>query len=211
MPIAANPEWHQLALYAFGAAVVLTLLFRIPRIGMVLRGILSLGVLAFGLLILFQQAPYDPSLSRVMARVGLDSQQVVGEEVRIRMSPDGHFWAEVDINGVSRRMLVDSGATVSALSDQTALAAGVDRNAAFVPVMLQTANGTVAARTGKVERLALAGIEARDLRVVVSPALGPIDVLGMNFLSELRSWRVEGRTLILTPASREEPAPPPAT
>ena len=28
---------------------------------------------------------------------------------------------------------------------------------------------------------------------------GDIDVLGMNFLSRLKSWRVEGRTLILTP------------
>lgn len=205
MPIATHPEWQQLALYALGAAVVLTLLFKIPRVGAVLRGVLSLAILAFGLLILFQQAPYDPGLSRVMARVGLSSQEVVGEEVRIRMSPDGHFWAEVDINGVRRRMLIDSGATVSVLSDQTAASAGVDRNAAFAPVMLQTANGTVAARTGKVERLALAGIEARDLRVVVSPALGRIDVLGMNFLSELASWRVEGRTLVLTPASRDDP------
>ena len=39
----------------------------------------------------------------------------------------------------------------------------------------------------------------RDLAVVVSPAFGDIDVLGMNFLSRLKSWRVEGQTLILTP------------
>ncbi|MDP2258889.1 MAG: TIGR02281 family clan AA aspartic protease [Caulobacter sp.] len=206
MPLTAHPEWQQLALYALGAAVVLTLLFRIPRVGIILRSVLSLAVLAFGLLLLFQQVPYDPGLSRLMAQMGLNSQEVVGEEVQIRMSRDGHFWAEVDINGVRRRMLIDSGATVSALSNQTALAAGVDRDAAFVPVMLQTANGTVAARTGKVKHLALAGIEARDLRVVVSPALGSIDVLGMNFLSELASWRVEGRTLVLTPVPGEQPS-----
>src|SRR3546814_2940963 len=52
------------------------------------------------------------------------------------------------------------------------------------------------------QRLALyplGGITARDLKVVISPALGDIDVLGMNFLSQLASWRVEGRTLILVP------------
>src|SRR3546814_4577440 len=49
------------------------------------------------------------------------------------------------------------------------------------------------------QRLALyplGGITARDLKVAISPALGDIDVLGMNFLSQLASWRVEGRTLI---------------
>jgi aspartyl protease family protein len=35
--------------------------------------------------------------------------------------------------------------------------------------------------------------------VVTSPGLGNLDVLGMNFLSKLDSWRVEGRTLVLVP------------
>ena len=35
--------------------------------------------------------------------------------------------------------------------------------------------------------------------MVVSPAFGETDVLGMNFLSRLKSWRVEGSTLILEP------------
>ena len=42
-------------------------------------------------------------------------------------------------------------------------------------------------------------IVARDLKVVVSPAFGDMEVIGMNFLSKLASWRVEGRTLVLVP------------
>ena len=42
-------------------------------------------------------------------------------------------------------------------------------------------------------------IVARDLKVVVSPAFGKMDVIGMNLLSKLKSWRVEGNTLILVP------------
>ncbi|WP_460988275.1 hypothetical protein [Sphingobium sp. TomTYG75] len=45
----------------------------------------------------------------------------------------------------------------------------------------------------------LGGIEAHGLKVAISPAIGNIDVLGMNFLSQLASWRVEGRTMILVP------------
>ena len=42
---------------------------------------------------------------------------------------------------------------------------------------------------------------ARDLDVVVSPAIGNVNVLGMNFLSRLDSWRVEDDVLILVPES----------
>jgi aspartyl protease family protein len=45
----------------------------------------------------------------------------------------------------------------------------------------------------------LGPITARDLKIVVAPGLGDVDVIGMNFLSKLQSWRVEGRTLVLVP------------
>lgn len=199
MPITTNPEWQQLALYAVGAALLLILLFNIPYIGRVLRSLFSFAVLAFCLFLLFQQAPFDPNLARLTAKLGLDDQEVTGEEVRIRMARDGHFWAQVTLNGVERRMLVDSGATVTALSTQTADLASIERGNGMLPVIMRTANGTVSAETGTVERLRLGNIEARNLKVVVSSALGNVDVLGMNFLSQFASWRVENRTLVLVP------------
>jgi aspartyl protease family protein len=203
MPLTTNPEWQQLALYALGAAVLLILLFRIPYVGRAIRFLFSLAMFAFCIFLLLQQAPFDPNLSRLMARIGLDGQEVTGEEVRIRMSADGHFWARAMINGVERRMLVDSGATVTALSERTATLASVDRGANLVPVLMRTANGTVRTETGSVERLRLGGIEARNLRVVISQALGDVDILGMNFLSQLAAWRVEGRTLVLVPRRQD--------
>ncbi|MBU0555803.1 MAG: TIGR02281 family clan AA aspartic protease [Alphaproteobacteria bacterium] len=206
LSITANPEWQQLAFYAVGAAVLLIVLFNIPYVGRVLRAIFSFAVLAFCLFILFQQAPFDPNLSRLTSSLGLGGQQVSGGEVRIPLSPDGHFWAQARINGVERRMLVDSGATVTALSRSTAAEASVEPTANMIPVMMHTANGTVEAETGLVDRLQLGSIEARNLDVVISPALGNFDVLGMNFLSQLASWRVENRTLILVPPSPEADA-----
>jgi len=208
MPITTNPEWQQLAVYAVGAALLLILLFNIPYVGRILRSLFSFAVLAVGLFILFQQAPFDPGLARLTSRFGLDSQQVAGEQVEIRMARDGHFWAQVSLNGVERRMLVDSGATVTALSRRTADLASVERGTGLVPVVMQTANGAVPVETGTVDRLRLGAIEARNLKVVVSPALGNMDVLGMNFLSQLASWRVEGSTLILVPQGTGGGAPP---
>lgn len=199
MSLTTNPDWPQIALYALGGAVLLMLLFRLPVVGRLLRFAFSLGLLAVVLFILVQQAPYQPELARLAGRFGLDPQEVTGREVRIRMARDGHFWADATINGVRRRMLIDSGATVTAISERTAAAARVEGNLGPVPVVLRTANGLAPARTGSVEELRLGNIVARDLKVVVSPAFGNMEVIGMNFLSKLASWRVEGRTLILVP------------
>jgi aspartyl protease family protein len=199
MPLSIDSPWTLLAIYAVGAAVVLTLLFRIPRIGGAIRALFSLALLAVVLAGLMQQAPYSPALAPLASRLGLDRQQVDGQEVRIRMSPDGHFWAQVQINGVPRRMLIDSGATITALSESTGTLAKVSTDPAVFPVMIRTANGVTSARTVSIDTLLVGAIEARGLKAVVAPGLGDVDVLGMNFLSQLASWRVEGRTLILVP------------
>lgn len=199
MSLAADPDWPRIALYALGGALLLMLLFRLPVVGRLFRFAVSLGLLALALFLLVRQAPYQPQLGRVAERLGLDPQEVTGREVRIRMAGDGHFWADVTINGVRRRMLIDSGATVTALSERTAKEAGVEAEAGPVPVVLKTANGMAPARAASVHELRLGNIVARDLKVVVSPAFGDMEVIGMNFLSKLVSWRVEGRTLILVP------------
>lgn len=203
MPVTTDLHWEQLAIYAAGAALILILLFNIPCVGRLLRGFFSFALLAFAIFIILQQAPFDPNLGRLTSAIGLDRQQVVGGEVRIPMARDGHFWVEAEINGVRRRMLVDSGATVTALSRETARAAGVEADATLLPLLMQTANGTVRADAGTVDALEIGEIEARRLKVVISPTLGNTDVLGMNFLSKLAAWRVEGGTLFLSPRAAE--------
>ena len=193
------PEWQHLALYAVAAALIIMLLQRIPVVGRVIRFVVSLGLLAFLIFVLLQQAPYQPELARLTEKLGIDDQKVSGGELRVRMSSDGHFWVTASINGVKRRMLIDSGATVTAISAETAREAQIDTGTGLSPVILRTANGAAPAQTGAIAELRVGNIIARNLRVVTSPGLGNLDVLGMNFLSKLESWRVEGRTLVLVP------------
>ncbi|MBB6504173.1 aspartyl protease family protein [Sphingomonas endophytica] len=194
--ISANPHFYLLLGALFVAALVAR---RIP----ILRTLVSLALwIGAGLLLyatIAERGRFDPWLGRAAAALDLDEQKVAGEETRIRMSRDGHFYVRAKIGGVERRLLVDSGATITALSPATAAAAGVEVKPAVFPVLLKTANGTIRADTGEVPELRFGNVVARDLAVVVSPAFGDVDVLGMNFLSRLKSWRVEGRTLILTP------------
>jgi aspartyl protease family protein len=128
-----------------------------------------------------------------------NDQTVTGGIVKLRKQNDGHFYADVTVNGIGRRMLIDSGATTTALSTGTAKAAGLNLDESPFGTILDTANGKVSASVSTVKSLQLGSITASDLPVVVSENFGDQDVLGMNFLSRLQSWRVEGDWLILQP------------
>lgn len=136
---------------------------------------------------------------RLASLLSDDSQSVNGGTVRLRKASDGHFWAVAEIDGVERRMLIDSGATTTSLSLATAQAAGLDLEQNSIPTTISTANGMVFARTSSIGRLKLGPITASDLRVVVAPEFGDTDILGMNFLSRLKSWSVQGDILVLEP------------
>lgn len=186
----------------YALLLLLPLSALLPRriaLGSVLRNLVAWVVIfGVGLVIVGQRDRLAPFWTGARdALVGRD-QTLSGKTVRIHMALDGHFWADVTLNGVRRRMLIDSGATFTALSARTALAAGVGTNEG-TPVFIETANGTVAAKRANAKRLELDTITAANLPVIVSPEFGDTDVLGMNFLSRLRSWRVDGRMLILQP------------
>ena len=172
---------------------------RVP-IGRTVRMALAwVAIFIVALLLVAQRDRIRPYWQRASAALLDSDQQVSGNTVRIAMNSDGHFWAAVDINGVRSRLLIDSGATTTALSGDTARAAGIDIDESPLPVMIETANGTITARTATAKRLQIGSIVARDLPVVVSDTFDETNVIGMNFLSRLASWRVEGTTLILTP------------
>jgi aspartyl protease family protein len=62
---------------------------------------------------------------------------------------------------------------------------------------------TIAAVLGSVIGTAIArrfgSVKAGGLDAVIAPNIGKTNVIGMNLLSRLASWRVEGRTMILVP------------
>jgi aspartyl protease family protein len=136
---------------------------------------------------------------RVMAEASGEGQVVrVGKELRIRKSFDGHFWVTGRLNGEKVRFLIDSGATTTSISVQTARRAHVAAGESF-PVMVQTANGVVAAERGRADKLVIGTIERHNMTIIVSEAFGPMNVLGMNFLSSLSGWSVQGQWLVLKP------------
>lgn len=126
--------------------------------------------------------------------------EVSGGQTVIPKSPDGHFWARATVNGYEQQFLIDTGATITALSRRTANEAGYAPDEGRPPVTVNTANGTMIATMGTVDDFRFGSIRARDLKVIVPRDLDDdTNVIGMNLLSELASWRVEGDRLILVP------------
>ncbi len=185
----------QFALYAVMLILPLSALVarRQPLKPMLKMALAWVGIFGVGLLIASQRDRFSGLVTI------FSDQQVTGTETRIRMAEDGHFWADVEINGVKRRMLIDSGATTTALSTATAKAAGLDSEDSPFPMIIDTANGQVTARTAIARSVRIGSVTATDLGIVTSPSFGDTDVIGMNFLSRLGSWRVADRTLVLTP------------
>jgi aspartyl protease family protein len=146
---------------------------------------------------------YRVEFARVWDRVSanLSPRPSVSSDgsVHIPKSPDGHFWVTASVNGKPVRFMVDSGATVTSMSAQTAQMAGIDLNAIGFPALVQTANGTIEMRRARISTFAVETIQREDMAVLVSDALGDTNLLGMNFLSSLNGWRIEGEEMILNP------------
>jgi len=124
-----------------------------------------------------------------------DDLGFVGEEVRIPMAIDGHFWVNARLNGQKIKFLVDSGATMTTIGRDTAAEAGIlvsDRRNQVV----RTGNGILRVATARADSLSIGPIERNDVGLHVADH-EDLNVLGMNYLSSLERWGVEGRWLIL--------------
>jgi aspartyl protease family protein len=121
---------------------------------------------------------------------------VQGKEVRIPISDDGHFWVDAKLNDHDVRFMVDSGASITTVSSDEAKAAGM--TIGTEKAVVSTANGPTLVTKGWASRLQVGTIDKRDFSVDISDQEG-VNLLGMNFLSSLRSWRVDGNYLVLVP------------
>lgn len=120
---------------------------------------------------------------------------VRGKQVRIPMAIDGHFWVEGSLNGDPVKFLVDSGATMTTIGRDTAMDAGIVVNNRRSQTV-RTGNGMLRVATGRAESLAIGPIQRHDVGLHIAEH-EDLNVLGMNYLSTLERWGVEGRWLIL--------------
>jgi len=188
--------------WAIGALIIVGSALAARRVPFAKAWKMALAWVAiFAALFLLFAFRYDFRAIGQRLRVAIDPEAgiVSGETLRIPMSDDGHFWVRGTVNGIERRFLIDSGATTMVLSGNTVRDASIAPDGDGFASIVNTANGTVAANRVSIDRLRIGPITRDGLAAVTAPEFGDVNVLGMNFLSTLSGWGVEGKTLVLKP------------
>jgi len=116
--------------------------------------------------------------------------------VEIQRSADGHFYADVQINGAPVHALVDTGATGMALSRDDARSAGVATSIGMPDVVGKGADGDVRGEFVTLDRVSVGQKTVEDVPAVVLNS-GQITLLGQSVLSKFDSVEIHGDTMVL--------------
>ena len=110
---------------------------------------------------------------------------------------DGHFYADASVNGSRVNFLVDTGASMIALTGADAQAAGLYWSDADVQMVARGASGPVYGVAITLDRVTLGGHDARDVSAIIVPEGLGISLLGQSFLSTIQPVRIDSDRMVL--------------
>jgi len=113
----------------------------------------------------------------------------------LRRSPDGHFYAEAQVNGARLRLLVDTGASGLVLTRADAQRAGVA--AGDFTATGQGAGGTVRLMPTTLGRVAIGPLSADNVPAMVAEDRLPVSLMGQNFLARIGTVTIRGDEMVL--------------
>lgn len=122
------------------------------------------------------------------AQVGGSASAPPAREVVLTAGPGGHFTASGAINGKAVRFMVDTGATLVAISRDDAARLGLDLHDAR-SAMTQTANGAVPVQLVTLTSVRVGDLELANVGAAVVPMPMPMVLLGNSFLARLQMRR----------------------
>ncbi|HAK63066.1 MAG TPA: TIGR02281 family clan AA aspartic protease [Alphaproteobacteria bacterium] len=110
----------------------------------------------------------------------------------------GHFLADASVNGTHVRFLVDTGASIVALSAFDARRLGLDPQELDYNITVSTANGQTRAASVSLDELRIGSISRSQVpALVVSEGALEQSLLGMTFLNLIGSFEMGDGVLIL--------------
>ncbi len=121
-----------------------------------------------------------------------------GRTVVIPRDSRGHFQVNARVDGKQMGFMVDTGASVIALTAADARRLGLRPSQREFTAAVQTANGTVRAAPTQLDRVEIDGVTVRNVAALIMPdeVLGE-NLLGLSFLSKLRRFEYSNGKLIL--------------
>ena len=112
-------------------------------------------------------------------------------------SDDGHFYAEVSVEAADYRFLVDTGASVVALTGEDAADMGLQWSEMDLRAIARGANGTVFGVPVMIERMEVDGIAVRNVQAAIIPEGLHVSLLGQSFLSRFDEVSIKGDRMML--------------
>ncbi|MBX9727524.1 MAG: TIGR02281 family clan AA aspartic protease [Sphingopyxis sp.] len=117
---------------------------------------------------------------------------------QITRRADGHFHADVLLNGQRVEMLVDSGASMIVIDEALAARLGIRPAEAAYTGEARTANGPARFAPVRLASVRIGGIERRDVPAGVMRGNGlPLPLLGQSFLSTVGKVTINGDRMTL--------------
>jgi aspartyl protease family protein len=144
--------------------------------------------------------PAEPGGPRLSAAVVAPAPEAPAAATDVVIEPDagGQFAAEVEINGQSVPMLVDTGATLVVLSYEMAERIGLRPYPSDYTLRTQTANGVAAAAPVTLNHVAIGPIYLGEVQALVAqPGALRFSLLGMSFMRRLSSVEQRSGRLVL--------------
>lgn len=122
-----------------------------------------------------------------------------GTAAQVVKGADGHYWAQARIEGRAVRVLVDTGASVVALTRTDALRLGVDPEPEDFTGRVQTASGVVRAAPVQLKTVSVAGARVDAVEALVVEQGLEYSLLGMSYLGRLSAFEATPVGLTLRP------------
>ena len=144
-----------------------------------------------------------PTEEDIAARQGVAGEELrpgapSGLTVEIQAEPNGHFETEAEVNGRRIDFMVDTGATIVALSYEDAERAGLYLNDSDFTRAVTTANGIARVAPVRLDRVTVGDITVRDVPAAVAePGRLKTSLLGMSFLNRLSRFDMRPGLLVL--------------
>ncbi len=140
---------------------------------------------------------FQRAWDRIVGELAPDRARGGDGEISVRRAADGHFYVRAEVDGVTVRFMVDTGASTTVLDPRDAARLGFDPARLSYTQVFRTANGMVRAAPVTLERIAIGSVEFRNVRASVNAAPLGTSLLGLSTLERFRAWRVEDGTLTL--------------
>ena len=144
-----------------------------------------------------RQAANANAVQRPSAVQAADSDWYSGTHTLSR-DYDGHFYANANVNGRTIRMMVDTGASVIALTGADARAAGLYWDQSEVRPIGRGASGDVYGVVRSLDVVDIGGFTKHNVRAIVVPEGLDTSLLGQSYLGQIASVEIQGNELRLS-------------